>query len=52
MFKKETIELLFSKEENVLPLCISAFFQSSGGTIWLVAMPFILKRFGGTDTQL
>ena len=52
MLKKDTIRLLFSKEENVLPLCIAAFFQSSCGAIWLIAIPYIIKRFGGTDTQL
>ena len=52
MLKKETLKLLFSKEENVLPLCTATFFQGCGGTIWLVAIPFIFKRFGGSDTQL
>ncbi len=35
-----------------LPLYVAAFFQAGAGGIWFVAMPFVVKRLGGTDTQL
>ncbi len=52
MLKPERIKRLLARQENVLPLCGAAFIQSCGGGVWFVAMPFILKRLGGTDTQL
>ncbi len=30
----------------------SVFFQAFAGGIWLVVLPFIVKRLGGTDTQV
>ena len=52
MLKPERIKRLLAREENILPLCIAAFIQSCGGGVWFVSMPFIMKRLGGTDTQL
>ncbi|MFH1613758.1 MAG: MFS transporter [Planctomycetota bacterium] len=52
MIKPEKLKALLSKQENVVPLCSVAFLQSCSGGVWFVAMPFILKRLGGTDTQL
>lgn len=52
MIRTDTLRVLLSKQGNVLPLCGAAFLQSCGGGIWFVAIPYILKRFGATDTQL
>jgi len=46
------IKTLVASEQNVVLLYAAAFFQSCGGAILFVCIPFILKRLGGSDTQL
>ncbi len=52
MVESGRIKRLLAEQGDVLPLCGAGFVQTCGGGVWFVAMPFILKRLGGTDTQL
>jgi MFS family permease len=40
------------KERSIAALCTGAFLMSIGGGIYLVALPFMLKRLGGTDADV
>lgn len=51
MISPGNIKILL-KSPHPLPLYTAAFFQSAAGGIWFVAMPFVIKRLGGSDTQL
>ncbi len=52
MIQEDSVRFLLSKKGNMLPLCTAAFLQSSASGVWAVAIPYIVKRFDGTDTQL
>lgn len=51
MIRPGNIKILL-RSPHPLPLYTAAFFQSGAGGIWFVAMPFVIKRLGGSDTQL
>ena len=52
MIQEDSVRFLLSKKGNMLPLCAASFLQSSASGVWAVAIPYIVKRFDGTDTQL
>jgi len=43
------LKQFWEEESESAQVYAGAFFQSFGGTVWLVAMPFVIKRLGGTD---
>ncbi|MBC8481576.1 MAG: MFS transporter [Planctomycetes bacterium] len=51
MFSKK-LKSLFADGKNTLPICIAGFMHSGSIAAYFVAIPFILKRLGGSDTDL
>jgi len=51
MVKATNIKMLF-RSERAMPLYAAAFFQAAALGMWFVVMPFVVKRMGGSDTQL
>ena len=47
-----SLKQLIAEQGDVAGLYASAFFQAFAGAIWLVVMPFIIKRLGGSDFQV
>lgn len=43
------LKRFWDEERESAPVYAGAFFQAFCGTVWLVAMPFVIKRLGGTD---
>jgi MFS family permease len=39
----------FGSDRTLVALCIAAFMMSAAGGMYLVALPFMIKRLGGTD---
>lgn len=50
--RKNFLKEFWIEQSDVAALYASAFFQSFAGAIWLVVMPFIIKRLGGSDFQV
>ena len=43
------LKQFWSEERESGWVYAGSFFQAFSGTVWLVAMPFVIKRLGGTD---
>ena len=47
-----SLKQLAAEQSDVAGLYIAAFLQAFANGIWLVAMPFIIKRLSGTDFEV